>query len=56
MDIDSLKHFNKYLEFVSLVITGLITLFVLIKLRFRLDKAAYVIVVISLLSLTIRVF
>ncbi len=55
MDLTNLLEFNKYLEIVSLAITILVASLVLYKLKFRLDKAAYVIVVVYLMSMTLRV-
>lgn len=55
MDLENLATFNKYLDIVSLTITSLFTAAVLYKLKFRLDKAAYVIIAIYLMSMTLRV-
>ncbi len=55
MDLENLESFNKYLDIVTLTITLTLTTVVLFKLKFRLDKAAYVIIVIYLLSMTLRV-
>ena len=50
-----MESFNKYLDIVTLSITLTLTAVVLYKLKFRLDKAAYVIIGIYLLSMTLRV-
>jgi len=55
MDLENLATFIKYLDIVSLTITSLFTAAVLYKLKFRLDKAAYVIIAIYLMSMTLRV-
>lgn len=55
MDLENLATFNKYLDIVSLTTTSLFTAAVLYKLKFRLDKAAYVIIAIYLMSMTLRV-
>jgi hypothetical protein len=55
MDLENLATFNKYLDIVSLTITSLFTAAVLYKVKFRLDKAAYVIIAIYLMSMTLRV-
>jgi len=55
MDLENLTTFNKYLDIVSLTITSTFTAAVLYKLKFRLDKAAYVIIAIYLMSMTLRV-
>ena len=55
MNLENLESFNKYLDIVTLTITLTLTTVVLFKLKFRLDKAAYVIIVIYLLSMTLRV-
>jgi hypothetical protein len=55
MDLQNLDSFNKYLDIISLSITSILTAIVLFKLKFRLDKAAYVIIVIYLVSMTLRV-
>ena len=55
MDLQNLDSFNKYLDIISLSITSTLTAIVLFKLKFRLDKAAYVIIVIYLVSMTLRV-
>ena len=55
MDLENLESFNKYLDIVTLTITSTLTTVVLFKLKFRLDKAAYVIIIIYLLSMTLRV-
>jgi hypothetical protein len=55
MDLENLESFNKYLDIVTLTITLTLTTVVLFKLKFRLDKAAYVIIIIYLLSMTLRV-
>jgi hypothetical protein len=55
MDLEHLTSFNKYLDIVSLTITSTITVAVFYKLKFRLDKAAFVILSIYLISMIIRV-
>ena len=55
MDLENLITFNKYFDIVSLTITSTFTAAVLYKLKFRLDKAAYVIILIYLMSMTLRV-
>ena len=55
MDVEHLTSFNKYLDIVSLTITSSITVAVFYTLKFRLDKAAFVILSIYLMSMIIRV-
>ena len=55
MDLENLATFNKYLDIVSLTITSLFTAAVLYKVKLRLDRAAYVIIAIYLMSMTLRV-
>ena len=55
MDLENLTSFNKYLDVVTLTITSTITVAVLYKLKFRLDKAAFVILSVYLTSMIIRV-
>jgi hypothetical protein len=50
-----LESFNKYLDIGTLTITSTLTAVVLFKLKFRLDKAAYVIITIYLMSMALRV-
>jgi hypothetical protein len=55
MNLENLESFNKYLDIVNLTITSALTALVLYKLKFRVDKAAYVIIAIYLVSMTLRV-
>ena len=55
MDLENLATFNKYLDIVSLTITSLFTAAVLYKVKFRLDRAAYLIIAIYLMSMSVRV-
>lgn len=55
MDLESLKNFNDYLECVSLGINATLSAYVLIKLNFRLDQSAYIVIVIYLICMTMRV-
>ena len=55
MDLQNLEEFNKYLDIAILAINSLFTAVVIYKLRLRLDKAAYVIIAIYIMSMTLRV-
>ena len=55
MDLQNLEEFNKFLDIGTLATTSTLTAVVLYKLGFHLDKSAYVIIVIYLLSMTLRV-
>ena len=55
MDLQNLEEFNKFLDIGTLAITSILTAVVLYKLGFHLEKSAYVIIAIYMLSMTLRV-
>ncbi len=55
MELENLKSFNKNLDIVTLTFTSIYTAVVLYKLKLRLDKAAYVIITMYLISMILRV-
>jgi hypothetical protein len=52
--VDELNQLNKYLEYINVVILALALLFVLIKLKFKLDLAAWIISITQLVSMIFR--
>ncbi len=52
--VDDLNQLNKYLEYIYLVILALALLFVLIRLKFKLDLAAWIISITQLVSMIFR--
>jgi hypothetical protein len=55
MDLQNLEEFNEYLDIAILTINSILTAVFIYKLRFRLDQAAYVIIAIYIMSMTLRV-
>ena len=53
-NVDDLNELNKYLEYIYLIILTLALLFVLIKLRFKLDLAGWIISITQLVSMIFR--
>jgi hypothetical protein len=53
-NVDDLNELNKYLEYIYLIILALSLLFVLIKLRFKLDLAGWIISITQLVSMIFR--
>jgi hypothetical protein len=55
MELQNLEEFNRYLDIAILAINSIFTAVVIYKLRFRLDQAAYVIIAIYIMGMTLRV-
>ena len=53
-NVDDLNELNKYLEYIYLIILTLALLFVLIKLKFKLDLAGWIISITQLVSMIFR--
>lgn len=53
-NVDDLNELNKYLEYIFLIILTLSLLFVLIKLKFKLDLAGWIICITQLVSMIFR--
>jgi hypothetical protein len=53
-NVEDLNELNKYLEYIYLIILALSLLFVLIKLKFKLDLAGWIISITQLVSMIFR--